>query len=92
MINVPFTTEQYQRLEKLLEIKTGEHVDGDRIMAALGDAVELSLTLSHGSGRRNQALIDDARSRAAASNLNKTAALPADLVGATLRQIKRQGG
>ncbi len=68
MINVPFDDQQFARLHELLELEPGEHPDADKILAALADAVELSLTLLHGSGRRRDLLVADAEKRARAAS------------------------
>ncbi len=69
MISVPFSGEEYQKLERLLELKSGEPVTAAKILIALGDAVELSLTLSRGSSRRRgNALVADAEKRTRAAS------------------------
>jgi hypothetical protein len=69
MITIPFDGQQYARLEKLLQLPAGEPVTSDKLMAALEDAVELSLTLSHTSTRRRDPLVADAERRARAASI-----------------------
>ena len=68
MINVPFDDQQFSRLERLLELEPGEHPDADTLLAALADAVEVSLTLSRGSSSRRDPLVADAEKRARAAS------------------------
>ena len=96
MISIPCTGEEYRQLEKLLELKTGEPITADKIVNALSDAMELSLTLSRG-GRRN-ALVNDAVQRSRQANVKDVSGrlpplgIPSALIDSTLRDIRRQGG
>ena len=99
MISIPCTGEEYRQLEKLLELKTGEPITADKIVNALSDAMERSLTLSRGGGSsRRNALVNDAVQRSRQANVKDVSGrlpplgIPSALIDSTLRDIRRQGG